>query len=115
MSYAKLESACRAGDLSAFEAVLARLNTQQQRELIQQSDQGKDTPLHYACQYGHLAVARVLIDKGADVEAKNRNQWTPLHEACLRGHLSLAEMLIVNGADIMAENDVRAVMARCYT
>ena len=29
------------------------------------------TPLHYACRYGHLETAIALLDRGADIHAKN--------------------------------------------
>lgn len=38
------------------------------------------TPLHMACAYGHLAVAKYLIEQqGADVNARDREGWTILH------------------------------------
>ena len=33
--------------------------------------QGGGTPLHWACYKGHLEVARLLMDNGADLGAKN--------------------------------------------
>lgn len=37
------------------------------------------TALHDASKYGKAAIARFLIDKGADVHAKDRAGFTPLH------------------------------------
>ena len=37
-----------------------------------------ETPLHAAAYWGADTVARLLIEKGARIEAKNRKQWTPL-------------------------------------
>lgn len=37
------------------------------------------TALHDASKYGKTAIARFLIDKGADVHAKDRAGFTPLH------------------------------------
>ena len=34
--------------------------------------------LHAAAYWGADTVARLLIEKGARIEAKNRKQWTPL-------------------------------------
>lgn len=37
------------------------------------------TALHDASKYGKAAIAKLLIDKGADVHAKDRAGFTPLH------------------------------------
>ena len=42
----------------------------------------KQTPLHFACK-GHLQIVQYLIEKGADMEAKDRDEQTPLHIACI--------------------------------
>ena len=39
------------------------------------------TPLHVAIKEGHYDVVELLIEKGADVNAKNINGNTPLHIA----------------------------------
>lgn len=37
------------------------------------------TALHDAAKYGKVSIAKLLIDKGADVHAKDRAGFTPLH------------------------------------
>eukprot|EP00730_Choanoeca_flexa_P009529 TRINITY_DN12664_c3_g1_i28.p1 TRINITY_DN12664_c3_g1~~TRINITY_DN12664_c3_g1_i28.p1 ORF type:complete len:141 (+),score=21.46 TRINITY_DN12664_c3_g1_i28:234-656(+) len=59
---------------------------------------------HFACESGHLAVAEMLIGKGADMMAKNVDNRTPLHWACEDGSLAVAEMVIGKGADVEAKN-----------
>ncbi|RAO70059.1 uncharacterized protein BHQ10_006071 [Talaromyces amestolkiae] len=44
--------------------------------------------------------AKILIENGADVNAKNSILDTPLHTTVNRGHLNRARALIENGADI---------------
>ena len=39
------------------------------------------TPLHYAARNNFLAVAKLLISSGAEVNADNNSGWTPLHSA----------------------------------
>ena len=36
------------------------------------------TPLFIACLSGHVDEARLLLDKGADVNKADKNDWTPL-------------------------------------
>jgi hypothetical protein len=63
------------------------------------------TCLHTAAQNGHLAICRLLIDKGAQLEAKDVSDMTPLHWAAIRGHVEIVRLLCDRGADIEA---------RCY-
>lgn len=56
------------------------------------------TPLQYAACWGQVSVAKVLLDRGADVNlAKN---WSPLHYAAAGGQEALAAELLDTGADI---------------
>lgn len=40
-----------------------------------------DTPLHDAAANGHLKLARMLVERGADLRAKNSKGRTPLDVA----------------------------------
>lgn len=60
-----------------------------------------DTPLHLTCFHGHTKTAQLLIDHGADVNAKNNNDHTPLQETC---HPRTVKLLIERGADVNAGN-----------
>lgn len=61
-------------------------------------------PLGLACYFGHLEVARVLLERGAAVNsASNNNQRVmPLHSAVANQHLELARLLLEHGADVNA-------------
>jgi ankyrin repeat protein len=37
------------------------------------------TPLHRACNFGHLDTAVLLLEKGALINDKNKIEWTPLY------------------------------------
>ena len=39
-------------------------------------------------------IVKALIERGADVNAKDRNQWTPLLSACSSGDLNVIDMLL---------------------
>jgi len=45
-----------------------------------------------------------LIDKGAQMEAKDSNGNTPLHFAAANGHLEIVRLLCDHGADVEARN-----------
>ncbi|XP_008147499.2 ankyrin repeat and SOCS box protein 16 [Eptesicus fuscus] len=46
----------------------------------------------------HQAVARQLLEAGADARAAGRKRHTPLHNACANGCAALAELLLRHGA-----------------
>ena len=62
------------------------------------------TPLHLASERGHVTTARMLIERGADLSAKNNVWQTPLHLASQAGQVEVARMLIERGADPSAQN-----------
>ena len=63
------------------------------------------TCLHTAARDGHLSICRLLIDKGAQLEAKDMYGWTPLHRAALRGHFEIVRLLCDRGADVEVRNN----------
>ena len=60
------------------------------------------TPLHKACgPFGNLETVSFLIDKGADICAKNDYGKTPLYWACAYGNnLEIVSYLINKGAEV---------------
>ena len=60
------------------------------------------TCLMTAAANGHLAICRLLLDKGAQLEAKNSYGFTPLHSAAARGHVKIVRLLCNRGADVEA-------------
>ncbi|AGA33641.1 Ankyrin [Thioalkalivibrio nitratireducens DSM 14787] len=71
------------------------------RQLEARDGQGL-TPLHLAATGGHEAVAKVLLDAGADINASTEDGVTPLHLAARHGAPALAATLIARGADTSA-------------
>ena len=63
-------------------------------------DNTGNTPLHIAAVYGNVEVMKLLIVKGAEVNARAPvSGWTPLHSAALQGQLEAAKVLLAAGAD----------------
>ncbi len=62
------------------------------------------TCLHVASYHGHLAICRLLIDKGAQLDAMSAGVLTPLHWAVTTDNLRLVRLLCDHGADIEAKD-----------
>ena len=60
---------------------------------------GRWTPLMYAARQGSLEAARVLVDAGADKNARDPDLSTPAIIAAINGHYDVAAMLVERGAD----------------
>ncbi|KAM6289110.1 protein phosphatase 1 regulatory subunit 16A-like, partial [Aegotheles albertisi] len=62
------------------------------------------TALHQCCIDDAGDVVTLLLDAGADVNARDAELWTPLHAAATCGHLHLVQLLLARGADLLAIN-----------
>jgi ankyrin repeat protein len=64
-----------------------------------------NTPLTKAIYHHDKELAKMLIEAGADVNARNNRGETPLEKAIYHGYEELAKMLIEAGADVNARNN----------
>ena len=62
------------------------------------------TPLHYACQEGHLEIVKYLYSRGANLEAKDGDGNTPLHKAA-SSDIEIVKFLLLKGANKHALNN----------
>ncbi|BGP35336.1 palmitoyltransferase akr1 [Rhodotorula toruloides] len=64
------------------------------------------TPLHWAAINGHVVAAKVLLERGAEVDARGGElRGTPLMWAARNGHLPLVHLLLKHGADPSLTDD----------
>ncbi len=63
------------------------------------------TALHLAAFFGQISAARVLIQRGADVNARSENHLAncPLHAAAAGRHFAVCELLLGDGAEADAK------------
>lgn len=67
-------------------------------------DEDGRTPLQISAEKGDTKTVKLLIDKGADIEAKDGGDgWTALMWAVSQGHTKTIELLLEKGADIEAK------------
>ncbi|CAB4065239.1 PPP1R16A [Lepeophtheirus salmonis] len=62
------------------------------------------TALHQCCIDDNEEMLELLLENGANVNAKDTELWTPLHAAATCGHLHLVKYLIDRDADLLAVN-----------
>jgi ankyrin repeat protein len=90
---AAILQAVRDGDMPVIE----RLLTADPR-LVRASDEYLKTPLHWAAEHDRRAVAQMLLDAGADLEATTSWGATPLDWAATMGGTKVADLLLARGA-----------------
>ncbi|XP_047542178.1 poly [ADP-ribose] polymerase tankyrase [Vanessa atalanta] len=95
----RLLEAARTGDVETARAILdARPRLVNCRDV----DGRHSTPLHFAAGYNRLPLAQLLLQRGADVHAKDKGGLVPLHNACSYGHFEVTELLVSAGAGVNA-------------
>lgn len=55
--------------------------------------------LQYAVEQGHIAIVRMLVDKGAEINKADPNGYYPLHYAASHGRIEIVKYLLSKGAD----------------
>jgi len=101
-----LQEAAAIGDVSLVNSLLEKGIGVDSRDNITQK-----TALQYAAISDHKDVVKLLLDKGADVNTKDKNGQTPLDIILNRNqrqisqnpnHADIMEMLLANGAEILS-------------
>lgn len=64
-----------------------------------------DYPLHVAAVRGSVEDINILVDHGANINAKGEYDMTPLHHAAEHGHPEAVRTLLEKGADANLEDD----------
>lgn len=70
-----------------------------------QLDKSGWTPLHYAATGPEPAVVKLLLDRGAKIDAGSPNGSTPLMMAAQYGNPASVDLLLARGADPRRKND----------
>ena len=68
--------------------------------MLDRRDIYRETPLHEAAKWGHLAIVKFFITQGADVNVKGTDGRSPIHLAIERGNKDVIELLTRHGAKL---------------
>ncbi|KAL8788626.1 MAG: hypothetical protein Q9195_007221 [Heterodermia aff. obscurata] len=77
-----------------------RSNLPSHRSLTEASDRLGFRPLHIAAQHGLADVLHILLENGANLEAKCNRGGTPLHKAIISSHLHIINAMLSKGAEL---------------
>lgn len=91
----QVAAGCKNAETSVIEDLI-----QKGADVRHKSDKDGYTSLHDACMSGTPDVVKLLIDKGADVNAADKKGTTPLMLAVKSNSIPKVEILLERGADI---------------
>ena len=85
------------GDIEKVFMYLRKNDAEQVLNAVEQKS--KRSPLHIASKNGHLHLVEFLLNKGANIEARDKLLKTPLHYACESGKSLVVKTLMDNNDD----------------
>lgn len=62
------------------------------------------TPLLWASLWGHYNVVEYLVERGANISAKDREGLTPLMSSVMNNHIKITRFLLNHGANALTRN-----------
>ncbi|XP_076643684.1 protein fem-1 homolog CG6966 isoform X2 [Halictus rubicundus] len=102
-----LVMACRNGHYDVAEYLIEKCgaNIEQSGSVVFDGDTITGaSPLWCASAAGHLALVKLLVKKGAQVNTPTLTRSTPLRAACFDGYFDIVKLLVNHGADIEIAN-----------
>lgn len=101
--FTPLHCACQRNVLKVVKVFEVQQNLE---KVLEAQTQDSNTPLHIACMNGDksLDIVNFLIEKNANVHAKNKNGKTPMHISASGGYLQLTNTLLKKGADVNVQD-----------
>ncbi|XP_059474783.1 protein fem-1 homolog C [Neocloeon triangulifer] len=114
-----LVMACRYGHFDVAEYLIEKCNAdiEQPGAVVFDGETIEGAPpLWCAAAAGHLAVVKLLVRHGANVNSITKTNSTPLRAACFDGHFDIVKFLIEHNADIEIANrhGHTCLMIVCY-
>lgn len=86
------------------EGIAELLIAEAKKDVINMGGMYNFTPLHGAAMHSSVKIVQALLDKGADVNARDLSGDTPLHTAAARGDTEIVKALLDAGAKANIKN-----------
>lgn len=96
-------NAAFSGDKDKVQVLIEKSNNS--KELVNSPDNSGYTALHYAARNGYVDICKLLLSRGADIDAQTRSgKVTPLLKAAAAGKAATIKFLIESGAKVDAQD-----------
>ncbi len=95
-----IQEAARTGNLEAIQQHIKATS-----DLNEKAPDSGGSPLHTAAVFGHLEAVRVLVQAGANVNARNNDGASPLLVAAFFCRTEIVQHLLAHGADKLAKDN----------
>lgn len=75
------------------------------------------TPLNFASLEGKTDIVKYLVEKGADINTRDREGSNPLQNAAIKGYFDIVKILVEKGSDVnyKDDNDVTPLHFACMS
>jgi ankyrin repeat protein len=108
-SWAEIENLIVANDYDGVEKLLKRHGV----SVLGTTDFEGRSPLHVACNRGHVAIVQLLLDYGAAIDALDAFDQTPLYSAASAGRADVIDLLCFRQANMSFVNRMGTSPAHC--
>lgn len=98
--FEEMLEACRNDDSDKIKMLVTPINVNLKSTLSREI-----SCLHLAAGYNRILIIDILLNYGADVNAKDEGGLTPLHNAASYGHTEAVKVLLSHGAKVNSEDN----------
>ena len=99
MNLQNLHKLVKTGNVKSVKKEIAK-----NKKFLDMPNEKGATCLHIAAQEGHIDMVKMLVEKGASVNALDNDKYSPLLAASSQKHFHVVQFLLDSGADPKATN-----------
>ncbi|UJR22944.1 hypothetical protein I4U23_025971 [Adineta vaga] len=104
-SHAMCCAECPSHGSNGQNTTLSHLRFQNRIDVDCETESNHDTALTLSCAGGHEELVSLLLQRGANIEHRDKKGFTPLILAATAGHANIVARLLDNGAIIEAQSE----------